>query len=202
VQNLRLEYWEKIKNVKPENLIFIDESGSNLAMEREYARAFEGSRAYGTVPLNRGKNITIIGAIALRGLIAYINLLGAANSIVFEAFIVQLLIPNLWQGAVVVMDNSRIHKEEDLRPLIEAKGASLTFLPPYSPDFSPIENCWSKIKSFLRSSAARTYKDLDQAIKKAFEHITLRDIHNWFTHCCYCDFPFSDNSQITHTTVV
>ena len=168
---------------------------------RQCARAEIGHRAYGHVPLNRGKNVTIIGALALRGLLAYINLWGAADSIVFEAFIVQLLIPNLWQGACVIMDNCRIpygrlrlHKEDELKPLIEAKGATLQFLPPYSPDFSPIENCWSKVKSYLRSVAPRTYQQLDQAIKDAFKHITLRDIHNWFTHCCYCNFPFQETS--------
>lgn len=194
VQILRKEYWEKIQHIQPEDLVFIDEAGSNKSMSRQCARAEKGRRAYGHVPLNRGKNVTIIGALALRGLVAYLNLSGAADSLIFEAFIVQLLIPNLWPGACVIMDNCRIHKEEELRPLIEAQGATLQFLPPYSPDFSPIENCWSKVKSHLRSVAPRTYQQLDQAIKDAFQHVTLRDIHNWFTHCSYCDFPFAETS--------
>ena len=91
------------------------------------------------------------------------------------------------------MDNAAIHKEEDLRPLIENAGARLEFLPPYSPDFSPIENCWSKVKSILRSLAPRTYRDLVDAIQQAFKQITLRDIHSWFTHCCYCDSDFVES---------
>ena len=171
--------------------MFIDESGVNLGMTRLQARAIKGQRAYDHRPQQRGKNVTLIGALALKGLVAQVNLFGSADSLTFEAFIVRHLIPNLWKGAYVLLDNASIHKEEDLKPLIEAVGAKLDFLPPYSPDFSPIENCWSKLKYFIRSSAPRTYQDLEQAIISAFEQISLKDIHSWFTHCCYCDFPYS-----------
>jgi transposase len=80
------------------------------------------------------------------------------------------------------------------KPLIEAVGASLDFLPPYSPDFSPIENCWSKLKNSIRSLEPRTYQELERAIILAFEQISLKDIHYWFTHCCYCDFPYSETA--------
>ena len=98
-------------------------------MTREQARSLEGQRAYGSAPVQRGQNVTIIGAIALRGIVAFVNILGASNSLTFEAFIVRYLLPNLWEGACVIMDNATIHKEEDLRPLIEAAGARLEFLP-------------------------------------------------------------------------
>lgn len=104
----------------------------------------------------------------------------------FEAFISQKLVPKLWKGACVVMDNCSIHKGEQIEALIQSAGASLIYLPPYSPDFSPIENCWSKIKSILRSIGARNYPDLAKAIEKAFNQVSLKDIQNWFTHCCYC----------------
>ena len=171
----------------------MDESGSNLGMTRTQARSLQGQRAYGSTPVQRGQNVTIIGAIALRGIVAFVNILGASNRLTFEAFIVRYLLPNLWEGACVIMDNAAIHKEEDLRPLIEKAGARLEFLPPYSPDFSPIENCWSKVKSILRSLAPRTYRDLVDAIQQAFKQITLRDIHSWFTHCCYCDSDFVES---------
>ncbi len=109
---LREEYWERIRDVKAEDMVFVDESGSNLGMTRLYGRAEEGRRVYGSVPLNRGKNLRIIAAIALRGLVAFLNVLGAANGLIFEAFIATLLVPNLWKGACVLMDNASIHRKE------------------------------------------------------------------------------------------
>lgn len=192
MQKLRGEYWQKIQAIKASDLVFIDESGVNLGMTRGQARAIKGERAYGNRPQQRGKNVTLIGAIALKGLVAQVNLLGAADSLTFEAFIVRYVIPNLWKGAVVIMDNSSIHQEKHLKPLMEEVGAFLEFLPPYSPDFSPIEHCWSKLKSILRSLAPRTYQELEQAIVRGFEQISLADIHHWFTHCCYCEQPYSE----------
>jgi len=84
------------------------------------------------------------------------------------------------------MDNCSIHKGKEIEEWITQAGARLIYLPPYSPDFSPIENCWSKIKSLLRSIGARNYPDLGKAIEEAFETVSLKDIRGWFTHCCYC----------------
>ena len=95
------------------------------------------------------------------------------------------LVPQLWTGACVVMDNLPAHKVAAIREAIEAAGARLVYLSPYSPDFNPIENCWSKVKELLRSLAARTYSELDDAITKALTTITTQDIVGWFTHCCY-----------------
>jgi transposase len=193
VQQKRVEYWERIKDVKSEDMVFIDEAASNRGMTRLQGRAEKGKRAYGIVPKSRGKSVTMIGAIALKGIIAFVNIWGASDSLTFEAFIAQLLVPNLWEGACVILDNSSIHKEKDIRPIIEGVGARLEFLPPYSPDFSPIENCWSKVKEIIRSREPRTYADLEKVIVEAFNQISLRDIHNWFTHCCYCNSPFHEN---------
>ncbi len=189
-----MQFWQRIKSIEAQNLIFIDESAVNLGMTRLRARAIKGARAYGQKPQQRGKNVTLIGAIALRGLVAKISLLGSTDALTFEAFIVRHLIPNLWKGAYVLMDNASIHQAKKLKPLIEAVGASLDFLPPYSPDFSPIENCWSKLKNSIRSLEPRTYQELERAIILAFEQISLKDIHHWFTHCCYCDFPYSETA--------
>lgn len=186
VQQQRSEFWQLMQGVLAKDLIFIDESGVNLALTRLFARSPKGQRAYGTRPQKRGKNVSLIGALSLSGVVTQMSLIGATDGLTFEAFISQRLVPKLWAGACVVMDNCSIHKGEDIKALIEQVGARLIYLPPYSPDFSPIENCWSKIKSVLRSIGARNYPDLAQAIKDAFAQVSLKDIHNWFTHCCYC----------------
>ena len=106
------------------------------------------------------------------------------DALTFDAFIAQKLGPKLWKGAVVIMDNCSIHKSKEIEALITSFGATLMYLPPYSPDFSPIENCWSKIKSILRTLAARTYPDLLTALESAFSRVTKQDLLGWFTHCC------------------
>lgn len=158
----------------------------NLALTRLMARSPKGQRAYGTRPQKRGKNISMIGALSLSGVVTQISLIGATDGLTFEAFISQKLVPLLWAGACVVMDNCSIHLGEEIRALIEQVGAKLLYLPPYSPDFSPIENRVSKIKSILRSIGARNYPSLAKAIEEAFNQVSLKDIQNWFTHCCYC----------------
>ncbi len=130
--------------------------------------------------------MSIIGAISLKGVIAQCSLMGGTDAVTFEAFISQKLVPKLWKGACVIMDNYSIHKGEKIRSLIEGVGAKLIYLPTYSPEFNPIENCWSKLKSLLRQIGARTYPDLAKAIEFAFKKISLNDIRNWFIHCCYC----------------
>lgn len=103
-----------------------------------------------------------------------------------QAFVIQLLVLHLWQGACIVWDNSTIHREEEIKKAIKKTGAQLLNLLPYSPNFNPIENFWSKVKNILRSIGARTYPTLDQAIANAFSSVSLKDIQSWFTHCCYC----------------
>ncbi len=155
-------------------------------MVRLWARSEKGQRAYGKRPSKRGQNISIIGAIGLKGIIAKSSLLGGTDAVTFEAFISQKLVPKLWKGACVIMDNCSIHKGKNIRFLIEEAGAKLLDLPTYSPDFNPIENCWSKLKSILRKIGARTYPDLAKAIEYAFSQISEDDIRNWFIHSCYC----------------
>jgi len=148
----RVEFWSKIRDIRVENLVFIDESGVNLAMLRLYARALKGKRARGEKPQKRGKNVSLIAALSVQELIASVNIYGAVDGVTFEAFIVQKLIPKLWKDACVVMDNAKIHQGEMVREFIEKAGAKLLYLSPYSPEFSPIENFWSKVKS-IRSYA-------------------------------------------------
>ncbi|MEM9153789.1 MAG: IS630 family transposase [Cyanobacteria bacterium P01_F01_bin.33] len=187
VQWARVEFWHRVRSLLAKDLIFIDESGVNLALMRVRARSTKGSRAHGSRPNHRGKNVSIIGALSLNGVVTSYNVMGATNGLTFEAFISQKLVPKLWKGACVVMDNCSIHLGNTVRELIEGAGARLVYLPPYSPEFSPIENCWSKLKGMLKTIGARTYPDLVKAIERAFADISVADIRAWFTHCCYCD---------------
>lgn len=185
VQKLRTQYWTTLGEVKLSDLVFIDETGVNLAMTRGYARAKKGKRAYSKCPYNRGNNITLIGAIAISGLLASLTFEGWTNKEVFLTYVKDVLAPQLWSGACVVMDNLPAHKATEVQQAIESVGARVVFLSPYSPDFNPIENCWSKLKEFLRTRESRTYPELDQAITEAINSITEKDIIGWFTHCCY-----------------
>ena len=119
-------------------------------------------------------------------MVASRNIYGAVNGITFEAFILRELVPKLWQGACVVMDNAKIHYGEMVKEFIEEAGAKLIYLSPYSPDFSPIEKFWSKVKPMLRKLKARNYLDLIDSITDAMLQVTKKDIRNWFAHCCYC----------------
>ena len=178
-----------MRGILAKDLIFIDESGVNLALTRLRARAPKGQRAHGKRPQKRGQNVSIVGALSLTGLLTSASIMGAFDGLTFEAFISQRLVPKLWPGACVVMDNCSIHLGQEIEDMIHQAGASLIYLPPYSPEFSPIENFWSKVKSILRSLEARTYPDLVRALEKAFEEVSLKDIENWFTNCCYCTSP-------------
>lgn len=133
---LRVEFWEKIRTIRVEDLIFIDEAGVNLALVRLYARALKGKRAYGARPQKRGKNVSMVSAIALKGILTSINVLGAIEGITFVAFIVRKLIPLLWKGACIVLDNCSIHKGKEVEKAIQKAGGQVIYLPPYSPDFS------------------------------------------------------------------
>ena len=185
VQKLRAQYWTILGEVKLNDLVFIDETGVNLAMTRGYARAKKGKRAYSKCPYNRGKNITMIGAIAISGLLASLTFEGWTNKEAFLTYVKEVLVPQLWSGACVVMDNLPAHKATEVQKAIESAGARVVFLSPYSPDFNPIENCWSKLKEFLRTRESRTYQELDRAITEAINSVTEKDIIGWFTHCCY-----------------
>ena len=183
---LREEFWEKIRDIRVEDLIFIDEAGVNLSMVRLYARSLIGTRARGNRPQKRGKNISMVGAITVKGILTFYNVMGAVDGVTFEAFIVSKLVPKLWKGACVVLDNCSVHKGKIVEKAIKEAGGQLIYLPPYSPEFSPIENCWSKLKGILRSFGARTYRALESAITQAYQQVSEQDLYNWFTHCCYC----------------
>lgn len=125
-------------------------------MRRFIVGAVDGERAVGSIPGSKGGNVSLIGALNLDGLVAAMTVPGSTNTEVFLTYVTQVLVPQLWKGAIVVMDNLKVHHAQRVRAAIESVGALVKFLPPYSPDLSPIEQCLSKLKQFLRSSEART----------------------------------------------
>jgi transposase len=185
VQQERLKYGDKVAAVDVQRLKFVDEAGVNLALTRLYGRAPTGARAVGSVPWNYGPNVTLLGALGLTGLDALMTVDGATDGDVFRAFVEQVLCPTLQAGDIVVMDNLRAHKVAGIEAAIMSCGARLIYLPPYSPDLSPIEQCWSKLKTILRRVGARTREVLEVAITDALGSITATDALAWFTHCGY-----------------
>jgi transposase len=142
-------------------------------------------RAFGSTPQNWGENITILSALSLQGMIASMIVPGSTNSDVFLAYIEQVLVPQLWPGAVVLMDNLSPHKASGVQERIEEAGAGLLYLPPYSPDLNPVELAWSKLKAYLRSVAARTYRTLSRAITNGLHLISPADALHFFSHRGY-----------------
>jgi transposase len=164
---------------------FIDESGTNIAMTRLYGRAPRGVRVIGSVPRNYGRDVTLLAALSLSGMTAVMTVEGATDGEVFRAYVQAVLGPTLAAGDYVALDNLGAHKVEGVRAAIEARGARLLYLPPYSPDFNPIERCGSRIKTTLRAAQARTREALEGAITLALATVTEADARGWFKHCGY-----------------
>ncbi len=139
VQKLRIEYWEQVKEIDPENLVFLDEMGVLLGLTRTQARSPHGTRVYDLKPFYRGAKITVVGAISLKQVLAVMTMNGSMDGDAFKVFIEKCLVPQLWSGASVVMDNLPAHKIAAIEPLLKAVGAKVLNLSPYSPDFNPIE---------------------------------------------------------------
>lgn len=163
-------------------MVCLDESGFNSAMTRSYARAPRGQRAHAQVPRNHGKNLTLLCALSLRGPQAELVIEGAVNAQVFETYVQEVLCPTLRPGQTVLMDNLASHKRANIRHLIEATGCQLIYLPPYSPDFNPIEMLFSKLKALLRGWAARSADAVIAALGSALASVTPTDILGWFAH--------------------
>jgi transposase len=167
----------------PQALVFVDESGCNLALTPLYGWAPRGERARAQAPRNRGPNTTVLAALTTEGVLASLRIEGAANTEVFLTFLDQVLCPALQPGRIVVMDQLNVHKAAAVRQRIEACGCRLEFLPAYSPDFNPIEEAFSKLKTFLRRQKARTRERLGQAIDTGLQRLTAQDARGWFKHC-------------------
>jgi transposase len=185
VQQERAAYQEAIAALDAARFKFIDESGVNLAMTRRYGRAPRGERVVGNVPQNYGTNVTMLAALGRHGVEAVMTIDGATDAEVFRAYVAQVLGPTLRPGDIVILDNLRAHKAAGIGEAIEQVGAQVVYLPPYSPDLSPIELCCSKLKTALLTAEARTREALERAIVQALATITVADAHRWFHHCGY-----------------
>jgi transposase len=161
-------------------LIFLDESGVSTQMTRLYARCQGGARIQEDTPDSRWKILTILGAMSTRGMIATMTIEEPTDREIFLAYLDEVLCPKLRPGDVVVMDNLSSHKVQGVRQRIEAAGAQLLYLPPYSPDLNPIEKAWAKLKQLLRAAKARTKEALDQAIAELLPRISQQDAAAWF----------------------
>lgn len=178
--------WRKqAADLPSQELIFVDETGSHIAMTPLYAYAPRGARAVGKVPRNYGAIKTVIASLSLTGMGPALVLDGAADSAAFEIYVEQILAESLRSGQIVILDNLSIHLGPRVKQAIEARGCRLLFLPAYSPDFSPIEEAFSKLKTLLRRAGARTREALQEAIATALDLITATDALGWFTHCGY-----------------
>lgn len=180
------EAWPTLlAGVEPGRLVFIDESGAKTNMTRLYGRAPAGERVVGRVPHGHWKTTTMISAVRLDGPCACATLDGPVDADTFLAYVTLVLVPALRPGDVVVLDNLAAHKAAGVADAVNAAGATVLYLPPYSPDLNPIENMWSKVKGHLRSAAARTVDALGAAIDAALAAITPDDCRGFFHHCGY-----------------
>ncbi len=152
---------------------------------RRRARAPRGSRARGAVPRNRGAVTTLITGLSLAGMSPAMTVEGGTTAAVFAAYLQQVLLAWLRPGQVVVVDNVGAHKPDRMRALIEAAGCRLVFLPAYSPDFSPVEEAFSKLKALVKAAGARTRAALDAAIAVALAAVTSSDAAGWSAHAGY-----------------
>jgi transposase len=169
----------------PNKLIFIDETGATTKMARLYGRAPKGERCRASVPHGHWKTTTFTAGLRVGGLAAPMIIDGPMDGAAFRAYVAKLLVPELAPGDVVVMDNLPAHGVRGVRTAIEAAGATLLYLPPYSPDFNPIEMAFAKLKALLRGAAARTIPDLWDAIKSALEAFTPDECRNYFVAAGY-----------------
>jgi len=181
---IRREQWRnELASLPASSLVFLDETGAKTNMTRNYGRAPRGTRAGDDVPNGHWNTTTLIAAITLEGAQAPMVIDGATDTDVFATYLEQVLAPILRPGMIVVMDNLSSHKSPRIREIIAQQGATLCYLPPYSPDLNPIEMMWSKVKTALRAAKARTQEQLIDAIAAALRTITPNDASGWFKHC-------------------
>jgi len=167
-------------------LVFVDEMGTNTSLAPLYAWAPKGERARCEVPRNRGKNTTLLASMTAEGMGSCLAVVGSTTKAVFEAYLERVLVPTLRPGQVVVMDNLASHKGQKVRELIEGRSCELLYLPPYSPDFNPIEEAFSKVKALVRKARTRTREALVEALGAALDAVTARDARGFLEHCGYC----------------
>lgn len=170
-------------DIDPADIVVIDEFGSNLDLCRRYARAPRGERAVASLPRNTPPNTTTIGSLTTAGMGPSLMTVGGVTTALFEAYVEQILGPSLREGQIVLLDNLSAHKSVRLHKIVAARGCRLLYLPSYSPDYSPIELAFAKIKAELRQAGARTAEALETAVAHALTHISPEQACAFFTHC-------------------
>ena len=188
----RADWWTDeaagIGGIAPERLVFIDESAVLTSMARRYGRSPRGERAIAKVPFGHWKRLSVLSALGIEGILATMSVEAATDGDTFAAYLDQVLLPALHErkpDAVLVLDNLRPHKTPQLQAVLDGSGFAYRYLPPYSPDLSPIEPGWAKVKAYLRRVAARTVEALEQALAPALDSITAQDAKGFFRHCDY-----------------
>lgn len=174
-----------MRGIVAERFVFVDECSTNISLSPIFARAPKGQRARGKAPRNWGKNISLICAIDHQGVKPSMSVEEAVDGKAFASYIEHFLAPKLRRGQIVVMDNLSVHKSSRVQRLIEEAGATLLFLPPYSPDYNPIEEAFSKVKAILRKVGARSKEALLEATGQALDEITKEDIRGFYADCGY-----------------
>jgi transposase len=190
IQAERAAFCEQVRQLEPTELVFLDETGITTAMTRRYARAARGARAHSSAP-GGWRRLTVLGALSSEGMVAAMSIEAATTTRVFLAFLESVLIPELRRRhskVTVLMDNLSAHKPKAVETALTKAGFKLLYLPRYSPDLSPIEPGWSKLKCALRTAAARTRDALETVLAPALDSITPADARGWFNHCGY-SFP-------------
>ena len=178
-------WFSRLAGVPLDRLVFLEEFGAATNMQRTYGRAPPGERVVAAVPHGHWKVVSTVAAMTSRGVICSASYDAATDAALFTTFVRDALVPALERGQVVVPDNLQPHKSPEVRRLVEAAGATLLLLPPYSPDFNPIEMAISKVKTVLRKLARRTVEALFQAVGEALASITADDAANYIAHCGY-----------------
>jgi transposase len=178
-----------IPALDPDRLVFIDETWAKTNMTRTHGYAPKGERLIDAAPHGHWHTTTVVGALRSDGMIAPLVIDGAINGELFRAYVEQVLVPELRRGDVVVLDNLGSHTTAGVREAIERVGCRLLFLPPYSPDFNPIENAFSKLKRLLRTAAERTVDGLWSAIGRLLDEFRPAECRNYFRHCGYTATP-------------
>jgi transposase len=185
---------KSVQSISIKEFVFLDECGVSIQMTRSYGRSPRGKRVKGSVPANWGRTTTILGAITIEGILAAMHIESPTDKAVFLAFLKEVLVPELRPGQVIVMDNLSPHKVTEVRKIIEQAKCYVLYLPPYSPDFNPIEiledfnrieQAWSKIKWYLRGVKAREQKTLAAAISDALNTVSSSNAQGWFRNCGY-----------------
>jgi transposase len=185
VQKMRRSFRKEVAVIEPGRLVFVDETGVTTAMTPTHGRAPRGERVDDSAPAS-WESVTVIAAVGLDGVCAPLAFPGATDAATFQSYVENVLVRSLHKGDVVVFDNLSAHKDPAVSAAIQRVGASVLPLPPYSPDLTPIEEMFSKVKEFLRRVAARAKGDLYDAIGEALKTVTIGDILGWFRHAGLC----------------